>query len=72
MKNTLQQMKDEDSDVDYFDAEESLDSDNEDLEDLPYSDNDSGCGSSVVSQIQAENDDGFFQRNLSFDCYDTA
>ena len=49
------------SDVDFFDAEKSLDSENEDLQDLPYSDSDSGYGSSVVSQIQAENDDEFFK-----------
>ena len=53
--------EEDDSDVDFFDAEESLDSDNEDLQDLPYSDSDSGYGSSVVSQIQAENDDEFFK-----------
>ena len=46
---------------DFFDAEKSLDSDNEDLQDLPYSDSDSDYGSSVVSQIQAENDDEFFK-----------
>ena len=32
--------EDDDSDVDFFDAEKSLDSDNEDLQDLPYSDSD--------------------------------
>ena len=51
----------DDSDVDYFDVGESLDSDNEYLQDLPYPDSDSGYGSSVVSQIQAENDDEFFK-----------
>ena len=53
--------EEDDSDVDFFDAEKSLDSDNEDLQDLPYSDSDSDYGSSVVSQIQAENDDEFFK-----------
>ena len=50
--------EEDDSDVDFFDAERSLDSDNEDL---PYTDSDSGYGSTVVSQIQAENDDEFFK-----------
>ena len=45
--------EDDDSDVDFFDAEESLDSDNEEL---LY---DSDYGSTVVSQIQAENGDDF-------------
>ena len=53
--------EEDDSDVDFFDAEKSLDSDNEDLQDLLYSDSDSGYGSSVVSQIQTENDDEFFK-----------
>ena len=53
--------EEDDSDVDFFDAEKSLDSDNEDLQDLPYPDSDSDYGSSVVSQIQAENDDEFFK-----------
>ena len=45
-----------DSDVDYTDAEEDiLDSDNEDS----LSTDDLGYGRSVVSQIQAENDDNF-------------
>ena len=59
-------------DVEFFDAEKSLDSDNEDLQDLPYPELESSYGSSVVSQIQAENEDEFFKENLSFDCYDTA
>ena len=46
----------DDSDVDYTDAEEDiLDSDNEDS----LSTDDLGYGRSVVSQIQAENDDDF-------------
>ena len=53
--------EEDDSDVDFFDAEKSLDSDSEDLQDLLYSESDSGYGSSVVSQIQAENDDEFFK-----------
>ena len=64
--------EEDDSDVEFFDAEKSLDSDNDNLQDLLYSDSDSEYGSSVVSQIQAENDDEFFKRGLSFDCYDTA
>ena len=52
--------EEDDSDVDFLDAEKSLDSDNEDLQDLPYSES-SDYGSSVVSQIQAENDDEFFK-----------
>ena len=50
--------EEDDSDVDFFDAERSLDSDNEDI---PYTNSDSGYGSTVVSQIQAENDDEFFR-----------
>ena len=53
--------EEDNSDVDFFDAERSLDSGNEDLQDLPYSDSNSGYGSSVVSQIQAENDNEFFK-----------
>ena len=45
--------EDDNSDVHFFDAGESLDSDNEEL---LY---DSDCGRSVVSQNQAENDDDF-------------
>ena len=52
---------DDDSDVDFLDADESLDSDNEDLQQIPFSDGYSDYGSSVVSQIQAENDDEFFK-----------
>ena len=63
MKSTLQLIE-EDMTVMLisFDAEKSLDSDNEDLQDLLYSDSDSGYGSSVVSQIQAENDDEFLMK----------
>ena len=43
--------EDDDSDVEFFDAEESLDSDNEELL-YDY-------GSTMVSQIQADNDDDF-------------
>ena len=44
---------DDDSDVDFLDADESLDSDNEDVQQIPFSDGYSDYGSSVVSQIQA-------------------
>ena len=49
--------EDEDSDVDFFDAGDALDNDNEDS----LSTTNSGYGRSVVSQIQAENDDEFLE-----------
>ena len=59
----------DDSDSDYTDAEEDiLDSDNEDS----LSTHNSGYGRSVVSQIQAENNDDFLEKCSHLICYDTA
>ena len=49
--------EDEDSDVDFFDAGDALDSDNEDS----LSTTNLGYGRSVVSQIEAENNDKFLE-----------
>ena len=49
--------EDEDSDVDFFDAGDALDNDNEDS----LSTTNSGYSRSVISQIQAENDDEFLK-----------
>ena len=49
--------EDEDSDVDFFDTGDALDNDNEDS----LSTTNSGYSRSVVSQIQAENDDEFLK-----------
>ena len=58
--------EDDDSDVELFDAKESPDSDNEEL---LY---DSDYGSTMVSQIHADNDDDFLVECCLLICYDTA